>query len=100
MYYLVTFDETDGNDCTVYDTIIEAPSQKAALNTLSKHIEADLKGEWTDDGSEFGYYFDCNSDCPEDCEGHGGIGLREVEAHATEKDAQAARAPYHVEYTI
>lgn len=100
-HYLVTWHETDGNDATVYDSIIEAPSEEGALSILSFNVERDMnetKTPYSDDGSEFGYYFECSEDCPEDCEGHGGIVLRTVEAFETEQEARDAHPKYHILY--
>lgn len=102
-YYLITWDESDGNDCTVFDTIVQAESKDAALDLLGDAIEARLTKNgtsWEDDGNQIGYMFNCAEDCPEDCDGHGGTSLREVEEYATETEANAARSKYHTEYVI
>jgi len=102
-FYLVTFHETDGNDCTVYDCIVEATNESSALEDVAKSIEAvltDNKTAFEDDGSELGYYFNCSEDCSEHCEGHGGIALRTVEAYPTEHDAENARSKYHTLWTV
>lgn len=100
-HYLVTWHETDGNDCTVYDSVIEAATEEKALSILAFNLECamnDNKTPYSEDGSEFGYYFDCSDDCDEECDGHGGICLRTVEVYATDKEAHAARSPWHTEY--
>lgn len=100
-HYLIVWHESDGNDCTVYDTSVEAPSEQGALSILAYNIERDLnynKVPYSDDGSELGYFFDCYDDCPEDCDGHGGIALRGVEAFETYQEARAARSFYYSTY--
>ena len=101
-HYLITWHETDGNDCTVFDTIVEAVDESAALAKLAAAVERELMGPYTDDGSEFGYYFECPDDCGggESCEGHGGIVLRGVDAYPTEAEAIANLAGYHVRYHV
>lgn len=103
-YYLITWDESDGNDCTVFDTIVQAESRELALGLLSDSIEKTLTNSGTSyesDGNELGYYFNCADDCPEDCEeAHGGINLRTVETYSTEEEAYAARSRWHSEWVI
>ena len=100
-HFLITFHETDGNDCTVYDAIIEANTEEQALSILSYNIERSLddnKTPYSDDGSELGYYFDCFDDCHEECEGHGGIALRTVESYETRKEAESEASKFHCTY--
>ena len=102
MYYLITWHETDGNDCTVYDSIVAAGDESAALGTLAAAVERELTGPYSDDGSEFGYYFECPDDCDggEFCEGHGGIALRTVDAYPTLAEAQNNRSRWHLQYHV
>lgn len=105
MFYVITFHETDGNDATVYESVIEAASESHALDILSSSVEFTLEQNGTafvPDGSEFGYYFTCPEDCEfaedgEACGAHGGgIVLRDVEGFDTEREADEALRPYHV----
>lgn len=102
-HFVVTFHETDGNDCTVFDALIEATSQEQALAKLADSIESALvtnSTDFEDDGSELGYYFQCSADCDENCDGHGGIALRTVESFPTESEARASMSRYHSEWTV
>jgi len=102
-HYLIVWHESDGNDCTVYDTIVMAESEEAALNLLGDALERQMAANgtsWQDDGNQLGYYFDCTEACEEACEGHGGTSLRTVEEYATEEEARNARSRYHSEWTI
>src|SRR3990172_342019 len=95
--YLVTFHESDGNDCTVFDSIIAAESEDAAFNILHDAIEKTLKENKTsfeEDGNIVSFVFNCEDDCGEECQGHGGISLREVEAFDTEAEAEPAPPTY------
>lgn len=105
MFYLIVWQESDGNDCTVYDSIVEETSEDAALSTLADAIEETLTANETgfqEDGNHLGYYFDC--DCPEEyqdhCDGHGGISLRTVESYTAIKDANGARSKWHTLYEV
>ena len=103
MFYLITFDESDGNDCEVFDAIVEAKTEEEALGLLAKSVDARLVENGVDfeeDGSEFGYFFNCSEDCGEDCHGHGGMGLREVVAYDTLADAGSNKASYHTEWYV
>lgn len=102
-WFCIVWHESDGNDCTVYDTVVEAPTEDEALNLLSDALEKQMDANGTsyqEDGNHLGYYFDCAEDCPEDCDGHGGTSLREVTTHTTEYDAMKARSRWHHEWTI
>jgi hypothetical protein len=110
--YLITWHESDGNDCTVYETIVEAVSEENALSVLAYQVEKMLnaKGvEYSDDGSEFGYYFECPDDCEsladafdfEECGIHsGGIALRDVQKFNTVPEARADMCNYHTERSV
>jgi hypothetical protein len=108
-HYLITFHESDGNDCTVYEAIRAGDTKENALSILAYEVESAMVKngtEFEDDGSEFGYYFQCPDDCEsladdsgECCGMHsGGISLRSVKTFATEVEAKAARSVYHSEY--
>lgn len=102
-WHLITWHESDGNDCTVYDSVVEAADQDQALDTLAGSLEARMRENgtaWQEDGNVLGYYFDCSEDCSEDCEGHGGTSLREVQTFATEAEAEAQRSRWHSEWVI
>jgi hypothetical protein len=103
MFYLIVWHESDGNDCTVYDTVVEAPTEDEALSLLGDALEARMTANGTDfqeDGNHIGYYFNCSEDCPEDCEGHGGTSLRTVESYTTEVDARAMCSRWHSEWSM
>lgn len=104
MFYLAEIRESDGNDCTVYDAIVEADSQEAASDKLHKEIEAAWANLESDGG--FGYFFPC--DCPESEDGysdcsHGGILAPEpegYEAYETFEKARDARRIYHCRFNF
>lgn len=101
--YLITFHETDGNDCTVYDAVVEASTESDALAQLTSSVQAVLDSNGTsyeEDGSEFGCYFNCSEDCSELCEGHGGMALRHIETYPTVAEAELHRARYHSRWTV
>ena len=117
-YFLVTWHETDSNDVTVYDTIVEIdPCRDADVdhtgcesltcetckdaafgvvcNAIAKRLDEDGK-PYSEDGG-FGFYFDCSEDCAEECEGHGGIVMRDAEGFdsldAAEREQSARYYP-------
>lgn len=105
MFHLIVWDESDGNDCTVFDTVVEAPTADDACSQLADALEKAMTENGTgyqEDGNMLGYYFDC--DCDEanadTCDGHGGISLRTVESYTTEDDARAAMSKWHREYSV
>lgn len=103
LWYLITWHESDGNDCTVYDTLVEASSEDEALTLLGTALEAKLTENGTDfseDGNQLGYTYDCAEDCAEFCDGHGGTSLRTVERHNSELAARSAMSFYHSEWSI
>ena len=104
-WFSVTFHETDGNDCTVYDTVVEAETEDEAFgkvaDSLEKTLTADGRG-FEDDG-DCGFYFDCDCEIPEGDENtwecsHGGIVMREAERFEGEEGAEAAHLFYHCRY--
>lgn len=103
-HFLIVWHESDGNDCTVFDTIVKASSEQAALNRLAKSLLHcySLNKDALYDSSELIIDFPC--DCPESeydaCEGHGGTALRSIEAYTHADDAEAACAVYHTRYTV
>jgi hypothetical protein len=101
-HYLVTFQESDGNDCTVYDAVVEADNEDAAYGRVCDAIEAQMKRDGTpyEDDGDFGFYFDCGGECEGECDGHGGIVMREAVAYATLEEAEAGRSRYHVPYYV
>ncbi len=74
-YFLFEIRESDGNDCRVYDCIVEAGSQDEATDKLFVDLDAKAaKGNWESDG-DMGYYFPCTcevldepTDDPSECE--------------------------------
>ena len=106
--YIVEIRESDGNDCTVYDCIVEAESHEDAFNKVYDHFSARAAAEgWESDGGE-GWYFPCDCDdyiCDPDyeCEGHGGIVIGEPEEFASYADAMCSHTKesyYHSLYTV
>jgi hypothetical protein len=102
-YFLVTFHETDGNDTTVYDSVVEAETEDAAFGKVADSIAADLDKAGTaysEDG-DCGFYFDCTEECngAEDCS-HGGIVMRSAEEFASLPEAIKAQEAiyYHSRY--
>lgn len=100
-HWLITWHETDGNDCTVFDTYIAAESEDAALGILSDALaaacpDADKGCDFVD----FTFPCDCDEKNAEHCDGHGGTALREVVEYASEKEARAARPFYHSRYEV
>jgi hypothetical protein len=93
-FYVVTFHETDGNECTVYDAIVKADSEEHALSILAYSVESSMNENGTryeEDGSEFGYYF---------ADDEGGIALRDVTRYESLVDAEDACAFYHVTWHV
>lgn len=102
-WFLITWHESDGNDCTVYDTVVNARTEDDALSTLGDALERQMRAngqDYEEDGNHLGYLFGCSEDCPEDCDGHGGTSLRTVEVYTSELQAQAARSRYHSNWSI
>lgn len=111
MFYLITFGEFDGNDCTVYDAVIESNSDFHALDALAESVEKRLSDNgqpFESDGSEFGYNFLCPDDCEsidddsgEPCGLHsGGLLLRSIESYATWEAAEKGCAFYHSRWEV
>lgn len=103
MFYLITWHESDGNDCTVYDTVVQAETEDSALSLLADAMEKRMDENGTsyeEDGNHLGYYFNCSDDCHEDCEEHGGTSLREVNSYETEDSARSAMSKWHSEWSI
>jgi hypothetical protein len=64
-YYYYEIRESDGNDCRVYDCIVEAENKEQADQEVSSHFEAEAKAnDWESDG-DFGYFFPCDCEVPE-----------------------------------
>ena len=65
MFYLYVLTETDGNDATKYDIVVEAPTKQLADEQISTHFDALAKEkEWDIDGNG-GYFFPCDCEIPE-----------------------------------
>lgn len=97
--YLIVWHETDGNDATVYDTVVSAKSKDAAVDKL---LDSQM-ASWPDAESDgdSGLLFAC--DCPEDtenCDGHGGTIIREIRSFRSLAQAREAMAFYHREWTV
>lgn len=96
--YLIVWHETDGNDCTVFDTPLVATNDDEALKTLyaswEEHYGADIEDAGCDPmGADFPC--DCTGEHAEFCEGHGGLQVREVLYCGSYEDAWQARSAYH-----
>jgi len=107
MYYTIVWHESDGNDCTVYDTIVERNDKEGAELALDATLEKHLKGNdqsAESDGNLLGFYFDCdceeNPDAdPETCDGHGGTCHRETMGpFPTYRDAEKACSNFHIRW--
>lgn len=62
--YIFELRESDGNDCTVYDAIVEADSSKQALALLADDLDSRAKAkDWESDGN-YGYFFPCDCEQP------------------------------------
>jgi hypothetical protein len=65
MFYYYELRESDGNDCTVYDIVIEAGDRDAADTQIAEHFDAEAKAKnWDADGSLGGYMFPCDCEQP------------------------------------
>jgi hypothetical protein len=105
MWYIVESRESDGNDCSVTDHIVEADDAEAAVNKVCDELErrATERGIGMESDGGFGYYFECDCDIPEGEEdswecSHGGVDVAEpdrVEAFRTLSATEAALVPYH-----
>lgn len=103
--YIVEIRESDGNDCTVYDCIVDAHSEQDAFDRVYAHFDERAEHEdWENDGGE-GWYFPCDcTDADADaCEGHGGLMIGDAEEFASRADAEHAHATityYHSLYVL
>ena len=87
MWYVVSYAVSDGNDCTVYDSIAEADSAEAAGARVENMIESDEDGSLEPDGNMLGYFFTGEE---------GGISHRETQGpFASFADADDACDKYH-----
>jgi hypothetical protein len=112
-HFLVTFHETDGNDTTVYDSIVAAEDEDGAFGKVADEIAKRLDTDgrpYSEDGG-FGFYFECDhlcatcerdGACSYDCQGHGGIVMREAEGFETEAEAEKAQreAYFHSRFYV
>lgn len=98
-HYMIVWHETDGNDCTVFDTIVRAKSEENAIKQL---FAAWIRNCPNAEVEDHGLYYPCN--CSEEdaeyCEGHGGTFIREVSTFKTRREAEAAKSIYHAEYFV
>lgn len=64
-YFLIEVRDSDGNDCTVYDAIVQAPDKAAA----STRLWAELGSWYPDDEDDGGYgtYHACTCECEHGC---------------------------------
>lgn len=67
-FFVYTIDDSDGNDNTVYESVIEADSKDAADEIISAHFESEAKSkDWESDG-DGGYYYPCDCEQPSEPE--------------------------------
>ena len=111
-FFLIELRDSDGNDCTVYDVLIEAKDDEEAYAILDKYIEEEYPGDESD--GSFGTFHPCVCECEhgtkseplcEECSedrecSHGGLlygetGYQGFEAFDTYEQAYEARARYH-----
>ena len=112
-YYTVRIDDSDGNDNTVCDVVVEASDRKDAAVKVSDMIEVRLGDKVEGDGG-FGFYYVCDCDIPEDeadtweCS-HGGITVAEphdnplcgIEGPFEDYDTAYSAIPsYHVKMDV
>ena len=110
MFYLLELRDSDGNDCTVYDIIVEAADQDSALDRAWSEIMKDYPDDEEDGG--YGTFHPCDCECEhgvnpyqceQECDGdqwecsHGGLLLNDhnVKSFETYAEALAAHARYH-----
>ena len=103
-HYLVTFHETDENDTTVYDCVVNAEDENGAFGKVADEIAKRLDTDgrpYSEDGG-FGFWFDCTCDDADYCDGHGGIVMRTAEPFEAEEDAikEQQAIVYHVHMTV
>jgi hypothetical protein len=103
--YLVTISQSDGNDNTIYEAVIEADSSDSAIDIIRAQVESDNDGEWEgtdpdgyrveDNGCNEGKCETCSHS--DSCDGPCYIitSIDEVEEHVNKDAAEAARAYYH-----
>lgn len=66
MWYYIEIRESDGNDCTVYDAVIEANNRDDADYIVSRHFDALAEEKNWDSDGDSGYYFPCDCEAPEE----------------------------------
>ena len=106
-YYVIELRDSDGNDTTVYDLLIEAETKDTALDKAWKFVEEEWPNDEHDGGE--GTYHPCDCACEheksevcDDCwDGwecsHGGLLLDpyNVEEYPTHALAKQACSVYH-----
>jgi hypothetical protein len=69
MYTLYEIRETDSNDCTVFDCIVEGNDREDCDAQIAEHFDALAeRGNWESDGNFCSYYFPCNCESPDEPE--------------------------------
>lgn len=100
-HWLITWHETDGNDCTVFDTYVAAETEESALDVLSDALAtACPSAQEGCDFVDFTFSCDCGEENAEHCDGHGGTALREIREFPSMQAACDARPFYHSCYEI
>lgn len=112
MFYVFEVRDSDGNDCTVFDALVEAKTFELASSRLWRHLAECYPDDESDGG--YGTFHACDCKCdhgrpPFDCEHcaetwecspHGGLLTNEDDVpaplvFATEAEARAHLAYYH-----
>lgn len=109
--YMFELRDSDGNDCTVYDVIVEAAFKDEAVGKVFAWIQTEYPGDEED--GDFGTYHPCDCECdhgvaPHDCEqgcgdswecSHGGLLVSEdadeYPTLAAARDAHKRDRYYH-----
>jgi hypothetical protein len=101
MFYLIVWHATDGNDCTVFDTIVEAETEDKALHLLCDKILDDApEGTECDNEFELACFFPCDCGPDAECDGHGGTYIRYIIEFDTLREAEDNKTCYHTPYYI
>lgn len=101
-FYLYEIRDSDGNDCIVYDCIVEAADLDSAEDRIFEHFDAFTT---LDTDGDRGYYRECDCAIPPteidtwECS-HGGISISAPEVYETEDAAITACVYYHSRYSI
>lgn len=92
--YIIEINDSDGNDCHVYDVVVSAPSRADALATVWRWINEEYPEDEPDGNG--GTYHPCDCATSDDEDSHGGL-LVDTEGIAEFPDVQTAMSQrrYH-----